>query len=160
MCLRRDDFSYDESGYVLVYVDGSCIGNGTPGAKAGIGVYWRDGHRLNVSQPASKPTNNVAEIEAVAKAAKQAKANQIQKLHIVSDSKYVYDCLFNWMPKKWKLNGWKTSEGQPVKNRSELERLESILSGLDIKWTHVESHSGNLGNDKADQLAKQAALQQ
>ena len=161
MCLRRDDFSYDESGYVLVYVDGSCIGNGTPGAKAGIGVYWRDGHRLNVSQPASKPTNNVAEIEAVAKAAKQAKANQIQKLHIVSDSKYVYDCLFNWMPKKWKLNGWKTSEGQPVKNRSELEHLESILSGLDsIKWSHVESHSGIPGNDKADQLAKQAALQQ
>ena len=159
MCLRQDEFAYDESGYVVVYVDGSCIGNGTPAAKAGIGVYWRDGHRLNISQSASKPTNNVAEIEAVAKAAEQAKANQIQKLHIVSDSKYVFDCLFNWMP-KWKQNGWMTSKNKPVKNRLELQHLESILSGLDIKWSHVESHSGNPGNEKADELAKLAALQQ
>ena len=114
---------------------------------------------MNVSQPASKPTNNVAEIEAVAKAVEIAKSNQIKKLHIFSDSKYVHDCLFKWMP-KWKQNGWKTSEGQPVKNRPELERLESILSGSDIKWSHVESHSSNYGNDKADELAKRGAIQQ
>jgi len=157
---RDDQFSYDESGYVQVYVDGSCLGNGTPNAKAGIGVFWNDSHPLNVSQPATKATNNVAEIEAVAKAAEVAKSNQIRKLHVISDSKYVHDCLFNWMPNKWKLNGWKTSEGQPVKNRSELEHLESILSGLAIKWSHIESHSGNPGNDKADELAKLGAHQQ
>ena len=156
---RRREFIYDESGYVQVFVDGSCLGNGTPNARAGIGVFWNDGHRLNVSQPASQPTNNVAEVEAVAMAGEIAKASQIRKLHIISDSKYVFDCLFNWMP-KWKQNGWRTSKRQPVKNRPELERLENILSGLDIKWSHVESHSGNPGNDKADQLAKQAALQQ
>jgi len=140
-------------------VDGSCLKNGTPNAKAGIGVFWKDGHPLNVSQPASRATNNVAEIEAVSKAAEIAKENQVRKLEIISDSKYVYDCFSTWMP-KWKQNGWKTSNRKPVKNRNELEHMESILSGLEIKWSHVESHSGNHGNDKADELAKLGALQQ
>ena len=151
-------FTYDDEGFVKVYVDGSCLGNGTARASAGIGVYWdRDGHPLNLSQRASKSTNNVAEIEAVRKAAQIAKNNQIRKLNIISDSKYVHDCLFKWMP-KWKQNGWQTCKNQPVKNQKELEQLESSLRGLRIKWTHVKSHSGNSGNDKADNLAKKAAM--
>jgi hypothetical protein len=30
----------DESGWDVVYTDGSCTNNGGPGAKAGIGVWW------------------------------------------------------------------------------------------------------------------------
>ena len=150
-------FSYDGEGFVKVYVDGSCIGNGTPRASAGIGVYWdRDGHPLNVSQRASKATNNVAEIETVRKAVEIAKNNQIRKLNIISDSMYVRDCLAKWMP-KWKKNGWKTCKNEPVKNQKELEQLESSFCGLSIKLTHVKAHSGNSGNDKADDLAKRAA---
>lgn len=33
-------------GYTNVWTDGACSKNGQPGAKAGYGVYWGDGHAL------------------------------------------------------------------------------------------------------------------
>lgn len=40
------DFMEDADGYVQVYTDGSCEGNGTGKAIAGLGVYFADGHEL------------------------------------------------------------------------------------------------------------------
>jgi len=39
-------FTVDEEGYVIVYTDGACTGNGKKGAAAGIGVWFGDGHSL------------------------------------------------------------------------------------------------------------------
>lgn len=36
----RDDDVIDETGWDVVYTDGSCTNNGGEGAKAGIGVWW------------------------------------------------------------------------------------------------------------------------
>lgn len=40
------EFSLDSEGYVIVYTDGSCLGNGRADACAGFGVYFRDNHPL------------------------------------------------------------------------------------------------------------------
>lgn len=40
------EFQIDEEGYVIVYTDGSCIGNGKSNACAGYGVYFADNHPL------------------------------------------------------------------------------------------------------------------
>jgi hypothetical protein len=34
----------DADGFLCVYTDGSCLGNGTPHARAGVGVFWGAGH--------------------------------------------------------------------------------------------------------------------
>lgn len=39
-------FLEDKDGYVHVYTDGSCEGNGTSKAIAGLGVYFSEGHAL------------------------------------------------------------------------------------------------------------------
>ncbi len=39
-------FEVDQEGFVQIYTDGACLGNGKPGAKAGIGVYFNDHHTL------------------------------------------------------------------------------------------------------------------
>lgn len=39
-------FEVDQEGFVKIYTDGACLGNGKPGAKAGIGVYFNDHHTL------------------------------------------------------------------------------------------------------------------
>lgn len=39
-------FTEDDAGYVHVYTDGSCEGNGTSKAIAGLGVYFAEGHVL------------------------------------------------------------------------------------------------------------------
>lgn len=39
-------FLVDVDGYVSVYTDGSCEGNGKSNAVAGLGVYFAEGHAL------------------------------------------------------------------------------------------------------------------
>lgn len=39
-------FTIDKDDYVLVYTDGACISNGTENAKAGIGIWFGDGHPM------------------------------------------------------------------------------------------------------------------
>lgn len=39
-------FPEDVEGFVHVYTDGSCEGNGMKGAIAGLGVYFAEGHAL------------------------------------------------------------------------------------------------------------------
>lgn len=42
------DFMEDAEEFVQVYTDGSCEGNGTNKAIAGLGVYFAEGHELSV----------------------------------------------------------------------------------------------------------------
>lgn len=43
-----------------------------------------------------------------------------------------------WMP-KWKRNGWKTVNGEDVKNRADLEKLSNACSMVDVKWVRLFS---------------------
>jgi ribonuclease HI len=40
------DFTVDRNGYVIVYIDGACPGNGNQGARGGIGVWFGNNHPL------------------------------------------------------------------------------------------------------------------
>lgn len=148
----------DENGFVHVYTDGSCENNGKKGARAGCGIFWADGHSWNRGQPASRATNNAAEIEAITEAVKTANAMGIHKLKIHTDSKFAIQCVTEWMP-GWKKKGWKTAEGKPVKNRVELEVLDQAIkeSRIEISWQHVRGHIGIHGNERADALARLGA---
>ena len=42
----KHTFLEDSNGYVHVYTDGSCEGNGTKNAVAGLGVYFDENHPL------------------------------------------------------------------------------------------------------------------
>ena len=57
----------------------------------------------------------------------------------------------------WKRKGWVLASGQPVKNKVDFEELDSVLKLVNVKWIYVEAHKGILGNEKADQLAKEGA---
>ncbi|XP_024885117.1 ribonuclease H1-like isoform X1 [Temnothorax curvispinosus] len=160
-CLNQDDkadFIVDEDGYVDVFTDGACSSNGYKEARAGIGVWFRDNHPLNVSEPVEgRATNNMAEIQAVTVAARQAKNAGIKKLKINTDSKFLISCITKWMP-IWKRRGWKTVQGKPVINKTELEEMEKELNSLTIAWKHVNGHVGIYGNEMADKLARDGAL--
>ncbi|KAL6260688.1 hypothetical protein P5V15_008211 [Pogonomyrmex californicus] len=152
------DFIVDEDGYVNVFTDGACSSNGYKNARAGIGVWFQDNHPLNVSQPVEgRPTNNMAEIQAVTIAAKQAKKAGIKKLKINTDSKFLISCITQWMP-KWKKQGWKTIQNKPVINKTELLEMEKELESLIVTWNHVNGHVGIHGNEMADQLARKGCL--
>ncbi|CAL7947035.1 unnamed protein product [Xylocopa violacea] len=147
------EFSVDNN-YVNVYTDGACSSNGGKNARAGIGVWFGDNNPLNVSEPViGRATNNMAEIQAVTVAARQAQKAGIKNLKINTDSKFLISCINNWMP-KWKANGWKTSTNKPVINKTELLEMEQALAPLNINWNHVNGHVGIYGNEMADKLAR------
>lgn len=152
---QQTNYIVDADGYVNVYTDGACSSNGRKNAKAGIGVWFGDNHSLNLSQPViGRATNNMAEIQAVMKAAEQAKKAGIKKLKINTDSKFLISCITQWMP-KWKKNGWQTASKQPVINKTELIEMEKALQSLDVAWNHVNGHVGIYGNEMADKLARE-----
>ncbi|RLA24823.1 MAG: ribonuclease HI, partial [Gammaproteobacteria bacterium] len=97
-------------------------------------------------------TNNRMELMAAIQALEILKYPCSIKLH--SDSKYVLQGITEWMA-NWKKRGWKTAAKKPVKNEDLWRRLDEAMQKHTINWTWVKGHSGNVGNEKADQLANQ-----
>lgn len=156
--LGKDAFSY-MGDFVVVYTDGCCSSNGRRRARAGIGVYWGPGHPLNVGvRLPGRQTNQRAEIHAACKAIEQARAQNISKLVLYTDSMFTINGITNWVP-GWKKNGWKTSTGKEVVNREDFAALERLTQGMEIQWMHVPGHAGFIGNEEADRLAREGAKQ-
>ncbi|ELW62330.1 Ribonuclease H1, partial [Tupaia chinensis] len=164
--LGKDAFSY-MGDFVVVYTDGCCSSNGRRRARAGIGVYWGPGHPLNVGvRLPGRQTNQRAEIHAACKAIEQARAQNISKLVLYTDSMFTINGITNWVP-GWKKNGWKTSTGKEVVNREDFAALERLTQGMEIQWAstranalmHVPGHAGFIGNEEADRLAREGAKQ-
>ncbi|XKL60336.1 hypothetical protein PGB90_001352 [Kerria lacca] len=150
--------NYDSDNFIAVYVDGACSSNGQANAQAGVGVWFGNNSPLNVSEPVTgSPTNNNAEIQAATHAIRQANRAGIKKIRIYTDSKFLINCMTQWIS-KWKNNNWITSAKEPVKNKDSLQELDSVLSLMEcIDWKYVEGHKGIIGNEKADLLAKEGA---
>ena len=65
-----------------VYIDGSCVGNGSNNAKAGIGLFWGDNHPWNISNALVQEdreilTNNRAELRAAIRAVEIAREHKL-----------------------------------------------------------------------------------
>jgi len=154
------NFTVNGEGFTEVYTDGACPDNGRDNARAGVGVWFGHGHKLNVSRPVvrSKQTNNAAEIQAASVAIQQAVDNGVNKLVINTDSQFLIKCVTEWMS-NWKKNGWMTKSKQPVKNREDLEELDEAMNSgkIQVKWNHVKGHAGIEGNEEADKLAVKGA---
>lgn len=135
---------------VNIYTDGACRGNPGPG---GWGVSLQYGEiqkKLCGGEP--NTTNNRMELMAAIQALESLTKRCEVNLH--TDSKYVLQGITEWLP-NWKKRGWKTASKQPVKNEDLWRRLDSASLKHTIKWIWVKGHSGNVGNDVADQLANQ-----
>lgn len=144
---------------IIIYTDGSCINNGKPNAKAGIGIYFGENDKRNVSEKfVNKPTNQRAEIYAIIKCIDiLSSENKKKKIHIYTDSQYTINCITKWIP-KWIKNNWINSKNESVKNKDLLEELYFKYIKLQIYFIHINSHTNkkdrhSLGNAMADKFA-------
>ncbi|KAJ1150086.1 hypothetical protein NDU88_002884 [Pleurodeles waltl] len=154
--LDENKFTYMGDSTV-VYTDGCCSSNGKSRARAGIGVYWGRGHRLNVGDRLhGRQTNQRAEIQAACRAIEQAKSQNISKLVLYTDSKFTINGITKWV-KTWKKNDWKLSTGKPVINKEDFQKLDEVVQGINVTWMHVPGHAGFAGNEEADRLAREGA---
>ena len=78
------------------------------------------------------------------------------KIQIYTDSKYVKQGITEWIT-KWKINGWKTSKKEEVKNKDLWLELDNLSSKNSIEWVWVKAHSDNDLNNEVDLLARKEA---
>jgi len=133
---------------VEIYTDGACRGNPGPG---GWGVWLQyGGVEKELYGGDRETTNNRMELMAAIQALEALTHPCSVKLY--TDSKYVLQGITDWMD-NWKKRGWKTAAKKPVKNEDLWRRLDAAIQRHTINWSWVKGHSGNIGNEKADELA-------
>jgi ribonuclease HI len=136
---------------VEIYTDGACRGNPGPG---GWGALLLFGEReREISGAEAQTTNNRMELTAVIRALEALK--RPVEGAIYTDSQYVRQGVLEWMP-NWKARGWKTADKKPVKNQDLWQTLDALVALHKLEWHWVKGHSGNVGNERVDELANRA----
>lgn len=136
-----------------MWTDGACKGNPGVGGWGVLMVYGDHRKELFGGEPLT--TNNRMELTAVIRGLRALSRPCQVELHV--DSAYVMNGIQKWLP-GWKRNGWRTSDKKPVKNAELWRELDGELARHHVNWTWVKGHSGDEGNERADQLANQGVL--
>lgn len=135
-----------------MYTDGGCRGN--PGI-GGWGVWLSYNNKEKTLKGSAKnTTNNQMELTAIIQGLQALKSNSVA-IDIYTDSKYCINGINSWIA-GWKKNNWKNSKKQEVKNKELWQKLDALRQNFDITWHWVKGHSGNKGNEIADELANLA----
>ena len=134
----------------VVFTDGACAGN--PGRGGWAWAVAPDG-APNGSGGAAHSTNQRMELQAVLEALRSLPG----QLTIVSDSTYVVHCFRDRWWVKWKANGWKNSQKQPVANTDIWMPLVELVIERQPTFRWVKGHSGDPMNDLVDRLAVAAS---
>ncbi|KAF6765699.1 hypothetical protein DFP72DRAFT_798461 [Ephemerocybe angulata] len=137
----------------VVYTDGACDRNGDLDAEAGAGVHFQGRPEKDVSTrvPERLPqTNNTGEALAILLAVQQTPENE--DLIVRTDSQLIMDALTKNLS-TIEAEGWGAYDNREV--------LEPTIAALRARpgrvfFEKVKGHSGDAGNDKADELAGKA----
>jgi len=163
-----------EPNCAYLFTDGGATANGKANCKASWGTYvvitgkGAINHRMSGIVPPVKiqgdkyqSSNNRGEITALVEAIKYINSlNYAYEIEIISDSKYLIDCLMKWIP-----NWIKNDKVNEKKNTDLLIPLYTTVSKMDneITYKHINSHRAAppeespeyfywYGNDVADRL--------
>tara|TARA_B100000959_G_C14966457_1_gene617954 strand:- start:579 stop:1022 length:444 start_codon:yes stop_codon:yes gene_type:complete len=133
---------------IKIYTDGSSRGNPGPGGY-GIVLLYKD-KRKELSQGYKLTTNNRMELLAVIKALEALK-NNIIDIIIYSDSKYVVESV----EKGWIWN-WEKVNFKKKQNPDLWKKFIPLYKKFKIKFEWIKGHSGNIENERCDELANTA----
>ena len=138
-----------------IYTDGACSGNPGPGGW-GVVIYFSDGSIHEMGDADGSTTNNKMEMQAAIAALEFFRQMpQTKPITLYTDSEYLINSVTKWMA-GWKKRGWKKSNGKPLQNLELLLSLDQLNNQL-VNWQYVRGHSGNVGNERCDVIARSFA---
>lgn len=139
-----------------IYTDGACSGNPGPGGWGTV-VYFADGSVHEMGGAEAHTTNNRMEMQAAIAALQFLKTvGYTEPIELYTDSEYVKNGITQWIH-GWKKKGWKTSTGKLVLNPELWQQLD-VLNTKQIQWRYVRGHTGNVGNERCDTIARAFSL--
>lgn len=138
---------------VLIYSDGSSLGNPGPGGY-GVIMKWKD-KELKLSQGFRKTTNNRMELLGPIIALKKLK--KPENILITTDSRYVIDGIEKGWAKKWQKNNWMRDRKNKALNSDLWKMLIELCDYHTVNFFWVKGHMGHIENEECDLLAKNAA---
>ena len=136
---------------VEIFTDGACRGNPGPGGWAAL--LRSQGVEKMLSGAELETTNNQMELMAAIQGLEAL--NRASIVVLTTDSQYVRQGITQWIH-GWKRNGWKTSQKQPVKNKTLWQRLDDAVEKHKVEWHWVKGHSGHEENERVDMAANDA----
>jgi len=136
---------------VEIFTDGACRGNPGPGGWAAL--LRSQGVEKMFSGAEQETTNNQMELMAAIQGLEALK--RASSVVLTTDSQYVRQGITQWIH-GWKRNGWKTSQKQPVKNKTLWQRLDTAVAKHQVEWHWVRGHSGHEENERVDMAANDA----
>lgn len=136
---------------IIAYTDGSSLGNPGPGGYGTILLETERKIKKEFSQGFRYTTNNRMELLAVIVALEKLKKPQTE-ITIYTDSKYVCDSV----EKKW-VFGWEKKGFKGKKNEDLWRKFLDLYRKHKVEFRWVKGHAGNEFNERADQIAVEAA---
>ena len=133
---------------VIMYTDGACRGNPGPGGWGALITF--EGSSKEIFGGKFDSTNNQMELSAAIEGL--AALKEPCDVDLFTDSKYVMDGITQWIH-NWKKNNWRTAAKKDVKNKELWQKLDELINLHQVQWHWVKGHSGDAGNEIADQLA-------
>ncbi len=146
----------------IIYTDGACSNNQKKINEGGWAAVILDSNEnpvKNIWGHDSNTSNNKMEMTAIIKGLHYVKKEYLKEkrgaIDVFTDSAYIVNCFVQKWYKKWRKNGWKTSNGKSVKNKKLWMALLSLVERTDlaVRILKVEGHSGDFFNERADKLA-------
>lgn len=137
----------------IAWTDGSCTKDG----HGGWGVHLRRATGLKVELCGGQPntTISVMELQATIMACHMFPFDEPCVLY--SDSKFVIEGITDQID-MWLRTNWRTSANKPLMHVAMWQELYALSQAKQIDFRWVKGHSGDFGNDRADELALQGRL--
>lgn len=141
---------------VVIYCDGSCLGNPGPGGWAALMVATMKSGPMEkmLTGHAKDTTNNRMELLAAIEGL--TALTRPCNVTVVTDSNYVVQGMKSWIH-GWKKNDWKNSAKKPVENKDLWIRLDEAARKHTVSWQWVRGHNGHPENERVDVAARNAA---
>lgn len=142
---------------IQIFTDGSCSKNPGPGGWAAI--ILRNGESpQEIFGSESRTTNNRMELFGVIAGLECLQSPSV--VVILSDSAYIVNCFLQNWHERWARNSWLTSKGKPVENQDLWQRLLGLVKQHTVTFQKVKGHASDAFNNRCDELARAACLNQ